>query len=261
MLHIGPSKQSSTPKVARSSEKNPIGGAIENKWLDLNNKMVVIQVLQCLESQLTPPVSRFRSLTTAFFRDAMGFLLMFDLTNQQSFLNVRNWMSRCSVSSLCSESFQGDDGGGGGRDANLPPRPRLREFSERRFKFAHACLPCITRVFWELFLFSGQLQANAYCDNPDIVLVGTKVDLQDLRDVHARQARELADRYGWGSVCSLHCVLMTMLMLAPSSHRAFYVLYTRLVSHANNIIIPLSKEESQGVFGPHLLKVQITFVV
>jgi len=36
---------------------------------------------------------RFRSLTTAFFRDAMGFLLMFDLTNQQSFLNVRNWMS------------------------------------------------------------------------------------------------------------------------------------------------------------------------
>uniref|UniRef100_UPI003AAFE0C3 ras-related protein Rab-27B-like n=1 Tax=Centroberyx gerrardi TaxID=166262 RepID=UPI003AAFE0C3 len=77
---------------------------------------------------------RFRSLTTAFFRDAMGFLLMFDLTNQQSFLNVRNWMS--------------------------------------------------------------QLQANAYCDSPDIVLVGTKADLQDLRDVHARQAKDLADRYG-----------------------------------------------------------------
>ncbi|CAK6959723.1 ras-related protein Rab-27B-like [Scomber scombrus] len=77
---------------------------------------------------------RFRSLTTAFFRDAMGFLLMFDLTNEQSFLNVRNWMS--------------------------------------------------------------QLQANAYCDSPDIVLVGTKADLRELRDVHARQARDLADRYG-----------------------------------------------------------------
>ncbi|NWI41518.1 RB27A protein, partial [Picathartes gymnocephalus] len=36
---------------------------------------------------------RFRSLTTAFFRDAMGFLLLFDLTNEQSFLNVRNWIS------------------------------------------------------------------------------------------------------------------------------------------------------------------------
>lgn len=44
----------------------------------------------------------------------------------------------------------------------------------------------------------GQLQANAYCDSPDIVLVGTKADLLDLRDVHARQARDLADRYGWG---------------------------------------------------------------
>uniref|UniRef100_A0A3B3ZTI8 small monomeric GTPase n=1 Tax=Periophthalmus magnuspinnatus TaxID=409849 RepID=A0A3B3ZTI8_9GOBI len=76
---------------------------------------------------------RFRSLTTAFFRDAMGFLLMFDLTNQQSFLNVRNWMS--------------------------------------------------------------QLQANAYCDSPDIVLVGTKADLGDMRNVHTRQARDLADRY------------------------------------------------------------------
>uniref|UniRef100_A0A8C6ULZ4 small monomeric GTPase n=1 Tax=Neogobius melanostomus TaxID=47308 RepID=A0A8C6ULZ4_9GOBI len=76
---------------------------------------------------------RFRSLTTAFFRDAMGFLLMFDLTNQQSFLNVRNWMS--------------------------------------------------------------QLQANAYCDSPDIVLVGTKADLRDMRNVHIKQARDLADRY------------------------------------------------------------------
>lgn len=42
------------------------------------------------------PALRFRSLTTAFFRDAMGFLLLFDLTNEQSFLSVRNWMSKCS---------------------------------------------------------------------------------------------------------------------------------------------------------------------
>ncbi|XP_061837122.1 ras-related protein Rab-27B-like [Nerophis lumbriciformis] len=77
---------------------------------------------------------RFRSLTTAFFRDAMGFLLMFDLTNLQSFLNVRNWMS--------------------------------------------------------------QLQANAYCDSPDVVLVGTKADITSMRSVHARQARDMADRYG-----------------------------------------------------------------
>uniref|UniRef100_A0A183BVE3 Ras-related protein Rab-27A n=1 Tax=Globodera pallida TaxID=36090 RepID=A0A183BVE3_GLOPA len=32
---------------------------------------------------------RFRSLTTAFFRDAMGFILIFDITNEQSFLNLK----------------------------------------------------------------------------------------------------------------------------------------------------------------------------
>jgi GTPase SAR1 family protein len=36
---------------------------------------------------------RFRSLTASFFRDAMGFLLVFDLTNETSFINVRNWIS------------------------------------------------------------------------------------------------------------------------------------------------------------------------
>uniref|UniRef100_A0A452I1V5 small monomeric GTPase n=1 Tax=Gopherus agassizii TaxID=38772 RepID=A0A452I1V5_9SAUR len=44
---------------------------------------------------------RFRSLTTAFFRDAMGFLLLFDLTNEQSFLNVRNWISQLQMHAYC----------------------------------------------------------------------------------------------------------------------------------------------------------------
>ncbi|NXG43446.1 RB27B protein, partial [Psilopogon haemacephalus] len=44
---------------------------------------------------------RFRSLTTAFFQDAMGFLLVFDLSSQQSFLNVRSWMSQLQASAYC----------------------------------------------------------------------------------------------------------------------------------------------------------------
>ncbi|CAF0774704.1 unnamed protein product [Adineta ricciae] len=36
---------------------------------------------------------RFRSLTSSFFRDAMGFLLVFDLTSETSFINVRNWIT------------------------------------------------------------------------------------------------------------------------------------------------------------------------
>ncbi|XP_064192505.1 ras-related protein Rab-27A-like isoform X1 [Anguilla rostrata] len=44
---------------------------------------------------------RFRSLTTAFFRDAMGFLLLFDLMNEQTFLSVRNWMSQLQMHAYC----------------------------------------------------------------------------------------------------------------------------------------------------------------
>ncbi|XP_023998872.2 ras-related protein Rab-27B [Salvelinus sp. IW2-2015] len=45
-------------------------------------------------------------------------------------------------------------------------------------------------------LSSGQLQANAYCENPDMVLVGNKADLADQREVQEEQAKELADKYG-----------------------------------------------------------------
>jgi GTPase SAR1 family protein len=76
---------------------------------------------------------RFRSLTTAFFRDAMGFVLMFDLTSEQSFLNVRNWLA--------------------------------------------------------------QLQCHAYCEDPDVILVGNKADREEGRVISQARAKELADKY------------------------------------------------------------------
>ncbi|XP_065156601.1 ras-related protein Rab-27A [Atheta coriaria] len=75
---------------------------------------------------------RFRSLTTAFYRDAMGFILIFDLTNEKSFLEIQNWID--------------------------------------------------------------QLQMHAYCDCPDVVLCGNKVDLEDKRVVPEWRARELAEK-------------------------------------------------------------------
>ena len=44
---------------------------------------------------------RFRSLTTAFFRDAMGFILLFDITNEQSFLNIRSWLDQLRTHAFC----------------------------------------------------------------------------------------------------------------------------------------------------------------
>lgn len=44
---------------------------------------------------------RFRSLTTAFYRNSMGFILMFDLTNEQSFMNIRPWLDHLKLHCYC----------------------------------------------------------------------------------------------------------------------------------------------------------------
>lgn len=63
----------------------------------------------------------------------MGFLLVFDITNERSFLEVQNWIE--------------------------------------------------------------QLKIHAYCDNPDIVLCGNKLDLDYLRVVNSTRAKSLAEKY------------------------------------------------------------------
>lgn len=63
----------------------------------------------------------------------MGFLLIFDITNERSFLEVQNWIE--------------------------------------------------------------QLKVHAYCDNPDIVLCGNKLDLDYLRVVNTARAKTLAEKY------------------------------------------------------------------
>lgn len=65
----------------------------------------------------------------------MGFILMFDLTSELSFLNVRNWIS--------------------------------------------------------------QLQTHAYCEDPDIILVGNKSDLEERRVVDFTRAKDFAEKHGY----------------------------------------------------------------
>ncbi|XP_078038328.1 RAS oncogene family member Rab27 [Augochlora pura] len=77
--------------------------------IDFKEKRVIYQTAngrtQRVHLQLwdTAGQERFRSLTTTFYRDSMGFLLIFDLTNELSFLEVRNWLEQLRTHAYCED--------------------------------------------------------------------------------------------------------------------------------------------------------------
>ena len=42
--------------------------------------------------QDTAGQERYRTITTAYYRGAMGFILMYDITNEDSFNAVQDWL-------------------------------------------------------------------------------------------------------------------------------------------------------------------------
>lgn len=42
-------------------------------------------------TQDTAGQERYRTITTAYYRGAMGFILMYDVTNEDSFNSVQDW--------------------------------------------------------------------------------------------------------------------------------------------------------------------------
>jgi len=63
-----------------------IGIDFKIKTLELNNKKVKLMIWD------TAGQERFRTITTAYYRGAMGLLLVYDTTDIQSFMATRDWM-------------------------------------------------------------------------------------------------------------------------------------------------------------------------
>uniref|UniRef100_A0A0K0DDX3 Ras family protein n=1 Tax=Angiostrongylus cantonensis TaxID=6313 RepID=A0A0K0DDX3_ANGCA len=63
-----------------------IGVDFTVKTICVGNRVVALQLWD------TAGQERFRSITKQYFRKADGVLLLFDVTSEQSFLNVRNWI-------------------------------------------------------------------------------------------------------------------------------------------------------------------------
>ncbi|KAK9357068.1 ras family-domain-containing protein [Lipomyces doorenjongii] len=64
-----------------------IGIDFKIRTIDLDGKRIKMQIWD------TAGQERFRTITTAYYRGAMGILLVYDVTDEKSFNNIRNWFS------------------------------------------------------------------------------------------------------------------------------------------------------------------------
>lgn len=64
-----------------------IGVDFKIKSLNIENKRIKLQIWD------TAGQERFKPITKCYFRGSHGCIVLFDITNRQSFLNVRNWIS------------------------------------------------------------------------------------------------------------------------------------------------------------------------
>ena len=70
--------------------------------VDFHMKTIRLSADRSISLQLwdTAGQERFRSIATSYFRNVDGVILLYDVTNPESFLNVRDWMETISVSTL-----------------------------------------------------------------------------------------------------------------------------------------------------------------
>lgn len=64
-----------------------IGIDFKIRTIELDGKRVKLQIWD------TAGQERFRTITTAYYRGAMGILLVYDVTDERSFQNIRTWFS------------------------------------------------------------------------------------------------------------------------------------------------------------------------
>jgi len=63
-----------------------IGIDFKIRTIEMDGKKIKLQIWD------TAGQERFRTITTAYYRGAMGIMLVYDITNEKSFDNIKNWI-------------------------------------------------------------------------------------------------------------------------------------------------------------------------
>lgn len=62
-----------------------------------NKTQLINYISVSLITKDTAGQERYRTITTAYYRGAMGFILMYDITNEESFNSVQDWWVSTSL--------------------------------------------------------------------------------------------------------------------------------------------------------------------
>ncbi len=105
LLIIGNSSVGKTSFLVRYAEDSFTSAFVSTVGIDFKVKTVFRQekrvklqiwvcllVTRCWYSKDTAGQERYRTITTAYYRGALGFILMYDITNEESFNAVRDWL-------------------------------------------------------------------------------------------------------------------------------------------------------------------------
>ncbi|XP_038058470.1 ras-related protein Rab-13-like [Patiria miniata] len=102
ILVLGDSNVGKTCLACRFCENNFVGGgssraSVPTLGLDFRQRVVTLDGTRIqLQIWDTAGQERYRTLTTAYYRGAMGILVLFDITNETSFNHITSWLENIS---------------------------------------------------------------------------------------------------------------------------------------------------------------------
>jgi Ras-related protein Rab-3C len=95
ILIIGNSSVGKTSFLFRYADNSFTSAFVSTVGIDFKVKTVIRKEKRMkLQIWDTAGQERYRTITTAYYRGAMGFILMYDVTNEDSFNSVQDWVTQ-----------------------------------------------------------------------------------------------------------------------------------------------------------------------
>ncbi|CAD5113390.1 DgyrCDS2562 [Dimorphilus gyrociliatus] len=106
LLIIGNSSVGKTSFLFRYADDKFTQAFVSTVGIDFKVKTIFRQDKRVkLQIWDTAGQERYRTITTAYYRGAMGFLLMYDVTNEESFNAVQDWITQVETHALANKSI------------------------------------------------------------------------------------------------------------------------------------------------------------